>query len=103
MRPVAILLCLLILVCPRFADACAGDRQERRMNLEKAFNKADQNKDKVISFDEFPGLDPSSGKTYWADINLKTYFELVDTDHDGKLVIDEWEKEIPLPKFLPQC
>lgn len=70
------------------------------MNLEKAFNKADQNKDKVISFDEFPGLDPSSGKTYWADINLKTYFELIDTDHDGKLVIERvGEKKSLFPNF----
>lgn len=60
-----------------------------RSDYERLFDEADTNKDGHISYDELyeflrkHGMEPDQSR-------LRTYYVLIDSDHNGKLDREEW-------------
>merc|ERR1711879_910916 len=70
----------------------------QKMKIKKMFKTFDIDKNKSISLDEFVGVVISQPELLGTAANLRRYFVLADTNHDG--LIDEAELVQFLGKFL---
>jgi len=75
-------------------------------DFEKYFQKFDKDDDGFISKSEFKKKIKSVFKKLGKDItndDIKDAFKLIDSNGDGKITLDEFEADIPLPKKAKGC